>query len=235
MRSPWIVALASFIPGLGFAIQSKMREAAISFVVVMAMLFVFVLAPWEIVSRASCDLLGLVWIGQGYLAFDAARRASRLESGAAIQARQQMPLPSPPAGLPRSKRLSFRAHRAVEQQLNPGEHVEAAVFATAMAGLGSHALWGAAAGLASKQYYVALTGTDLVFIQLDLWGKPAEVTRWPRGQIKSASLSTGLLTDSLTFDYAEGKPIKLKLPRNQREEAALISTAFRAQPAGEVS
>jgi hypothetical protein len=235
MRNPWVVALASFIPGLGFAIQSKMREAAISFLVVVGILFLYLLAPWEIVYQTSCGLLVVVWIGQGYLAFDVARRALRLKSGAALQARQEMPLSSPPSDLPRSKRLSFRAHRAVEQQLQPGEHIEAAVFATSQVSLGSHALLGATAALAMKQYYVALTGSDLVFIQLDMWGKPAEIARRPRGQVDSAVFTTGLITDTLTVGFSEGKPIKLKLPRNQRDQATLISRAFRAQPRPEES
>jgi hypothetical protein len=78
-----------------------------------------------------------------------------------------------------------------------------------------------------KQYYVALTEADLVFIQLDLWGKPAEVTRRPRGQVNSAVFTTGLMTDTLTVDFSEGKPIKLKLPRSQRGEATTLSAAFR--------
>jgi hypothetical protein len=229
MRNPWIVALVSFVPGLGFAIQARMREAAVSFLLVVGLLIVYLLAPWEIVYQTSCGLLALLWIGQGYLAFDTARRAVRLESGAAQQARQSVPLPSPPPDLPRSKRLSFRARCTVEQQLQPGELIEAAVFATAPASLGSHALLGATAALAMKQYYVALTPTDLVFVQLDLWGKPAEVTRRPRGQIKSASFKTGLLTDTLRIDFSEGKPARLKLPRNQREEGTLISIPFRTQ------
>jgi hypothetical protein len=227
MRNPWVVALASFIPGLGFAIQSKMKEAAISFLLVVAMLFLYLLAPWEVVYQTSCGLLAFVWIAQGYLAFEAGRRALRLESGATLQARQEVPLPRPPTDLPRSKRLSFRARCAVEQQIQPGEHVEAAVFATSQAGLGSHALLGGTAALAMKQYYVALTEADLVFIQLDLWGKPAEVTRRPRGQVNSAVFTTGLMTDTLTVDFSEGRPIKLKVPRNQRGEATTLSAVFR--------
>jgi hypothetical protein len=226
MRNPLIVAVASLIPGLGFAIQSRMREAVISFILVIGLLFMYLVAPWDIVYQTSCGLLAFVWIGQGFLAFDSARRAIRLQSGASQQPRQQMPVPSPPPNIPRSKRLTFRAHRVIEQQLQPGEHIQAAVFATAPANVGSHVLLGATAALSMKQYHVALTEAELVFLQLDLWGKPAEVTRWARDQIKSACFSTGLLSDTLSLGLPERKPIKLKLPRNQGDEASIISGAF---------
>jgi hypothetical protein len=226
MTNPWVVALASVIPGLGFLVQAKIREAVISFAVVTGLVAVFLLTTSELAFQASCGLLPLVWIAQGYLAFSAARREARFQSGASERPREGTPLPSVPQNVPRSKRISFRARRTVEGQVQPGERVEAAVLGTARGGLSAQALFGAMGSLSAKQYSVGLTQTHLVLIQLDIWGKPAEITRKPRQQIKSASFSKGLLTDRLTLKPSQGGAIKLSLPRNQREEAEIIASAL---------
>jgi hypothetical protein len=227
--NPWIVALASLVPGLGFAIQAKMREAVLSFALVAGLFVVYFLAPWEIIYQVSCGLIFMAWIGQGYFAFNTARREIRVESRESQKPRQGLPLASPPPHLPRAKRISFRARQVSEQQLRPEEEVKAAVFGTAQPKLRSHVLLGAAAALTMKQYYVALTDTNVVFIQLDMWGKPAKITRQERTDVRSASFKKGFLSDNLILQLSEGKALKLQLVRDQQDEARIFAEELKRQ------
>jgi len=229
MRNPWIIALASVAPGLGFALMGRFRQAILSVLAVLALLVVCFVSRSQVLLQVSGGFMGLAWLGQAYLAFDEARRGARIARGEASAPQEQMPLAAAPPGTPRSERLSYRVRQAVEQQLLPGERFHDAVFALAPASLASHALLAAAGGLAMRQYYVALSDQNLVLIQLDMWGKPAEVRRHPRDQVRLASHKEGLLNDRLILDIGSSSPIRIQAPRSQRKHTVSIANGLRTQ------
>ena len=221
-----IVAIASLVPGLGFALQGNYKQAALSFLVIAGLLAVFLYAQLDYVAQFSCTLLGLVWIGQGYLAFDIARRDRRIQRGETAAPRQVMPLSSVPPDLPRSMRLSYRVRQTLEQQALPGEHLREVVYGTAMPTTKSHILFGAAAFYGVEQYYVGLSDDGLLLLHLDFWGKPAEVTRISKAQIKDVAFKKSLLSGRLDLQAEGVPPLRLTVPRVQREAAQAIAGAL---------
>jgi hypothetical protein len=223
MTDPRIVALASMVPGLGFAIQAKYRQAVTTILLFGALVLVFLYAPWEWLYQLSCTFLMLAWIGQGYLAYDGARRDRRIRQGEAVPPRQVMPVSAAPAGVPRGQRLKYQVRRTLEQQTLPGEHLKEVLFATAMPSFRSHLLYGLAAGFAARQHYIGLTRDGLLLLQLDFWGKPAEILRILRSDVTKASFRKGMVTGSLRIERQGDSPLHLQVPRVQWEAAQAIA------------
>ncbi|MBN2148870.1 MAG: hypothetical protein JW726_15895, partial [Anaerolineales bacterium] len=76
MNKPWMIALLSLIPGLGFWVLGQRRRAVGMFILFGAIAFMFYLFVRETVWKPLVDfssyIFWFVWIGQGVFAMDTA-------------------------------------------------------------------------------------------------------------------------------------------------------------------
>ena len=201
MMRTWQVGLLSLFPGVGLLALGERAWGIGVLVSFVALVFVYLFAPWQIVYELSCGLAVALWASQLTIAIAHSRRREarqrKLDGGLVQLARPPHQKSSPLATASRSQRAMHRAREAVSQQLLPGERLNLAVTCQAMPTLGSHILMGAAAFATMRQFYIGATERDLVLVELDLMGKPSEVRRCPLATAKLLESSDGLLTDTL--------------------------------------
>jgi len=212
--SPLLIGIASVIPGLGLWILGKRKHAVITGLVVLGTFFLFLFAPWEIIYNLSCNAMVFLWGMQIFYAVYDARMRTKIETGEMDAAKEAEAVDYIPAHIPRKEKIVYKAKEVVRQQLNSGEHLEAAVWSQTMSVL---------RGMSSyKQFYVGLLTHHLIFIGLDFMGKPASVKRVSIEQLKEVRVKQGFVTDLLILSFGENKPMKLKVPRNFRTEMELF-------------
>jgi len=221
MIRTWQVGLLSLVPGIGLLALGETAWGLGVFIGFVALVFVYLLAPWQIVYELSCGSAIVLWASQLTIAIAHARRRearqARLDAGQVNPARPPVVASKPPAGASRSEKLIHRAREALSQQLFPGEHLKVGITCQAMPTLASQFLMGAAAFATMRQFHIGATECDLVLVELDLMGRPSEVRRQPLAAVKVVESKDGLLVDTLVLDVGEPKTLRLQIPRLVRE------------------
>jgi hypothetical protein len=226
IRSPFIIGFLSIIPGLGFFVLEQPRHGFGAAGIVVGFFLVAFIIPEKQISSICFQIALLVWLGQIYYAYQAAKLIKRQESGDVVVPREIMPLPPPPPGLSYRERLAFRVRETVRQQLNPGEILIAAILGQTVISFQSHALLGTVAIFTRRQHYVALTKYALILIEQDMLGKSVDIKREMLCDIKSIEMKKGLFLDRLYFDFGNNEFLNLEVTFLLRSQTRMISTAF---------
>lgn len=213
MKSAWAVGLLSVVPGLGFLAIGQRRRGAVILGCFAALAALYLLAPWQIVYELSCGLGAALWAAQIVFAVTEVRRQARLEAGLTQAARPVADSLAPPPGASRADRVLHKAREAIAQQLQQGERVEAAITCQVMPSFRSRMLLGAAAFATMRVLHIGIAAGNLVILELDMMGRPAELRRHPRSAVRVLKSKQGLLTDQLVLDLGEARPVRLQVGR----------------------
>lgn len=229
MQSPFVIGVASIVPGLGFILLAKYRSAVNSFFIVVGLFVAGLFIASGIWSDIFIEFSALIWIGQIVYAVQTANIQKKREAGEIISPREATPLSPIPSNLSRGERLAFKIAETIRQQLQPGEILKDAVLAQIMPSMGQHVLWGAASMLSMKQYYLGTTNQGIVFLELDMFGKPFQINRVPAERIKSIEFKKDFLQDSLSIHLTDEKPLGFKVSYLLRKHTENMPRAFQSQ------
>lgn len=196
LQSPLVVSLASVVPGLGFLLLGKWKQALW---VWLALLGLFALYNFSAVG-SFWEALGLrffffVWFGQGFLAFQESRTTQALETGQLKAPKEITEYDAiTPANLPRHRRVLFKIQKYVQAQCDLGEQVQATLIG----------LTNTTYGLGTRQFAVGFTAKDLVVLDMGPYGKPIAVEKYPLDQTR-LKYKKGFLQDKVQFELP-GQP-----------------------------
>jgi hypothetical protein len=208
-KSPFIIGIASIIPGLGFWILGKKRLAGTAAVVVIGAYVIYVAAPWEFLYALSCNVAIIGWFLQIVYAVYEAQAIKKVTSGEMEAARPSERKIEIPADIPRREKLPYKAKEIIREQLDPGEIIQDAIMVFTMSYMrGASSM---------KQYYLGLLSDQLMLVGTDLFGKPVSVKRIPFYKIDQAKFKKGLINDQIILSVAGEKKIRLNINRIQRE------------------
>lgn len=102
--------------------------------------------------------------------------------------------------------------RAVLQENGaPGETVLCFTIGREMPSLWWHMLIGAFSAFMMKNYYVVFTNEKLWLMEINLSSQITHATPLPPGSFKVLKKKTGLLSSSVTLQYADGKKQKIDM------------------------
>jgi hypothetical protein len=208
MKSPIIISLASIIPGLGLWLIGKHRHAIIAAALVIGSLLVFILSPWPSLTGLSFNIALILWIMQGIYAGYEARLVKAIKSGNLQQAKEGIPIVSPPSDINRFEKEAFKAKEIVRQQIEIGETILDAIpayYMSVLKGAGSYRL-----------YYIGLLKNILAIIDTDFMGKPASIERIKIITIENITIKHGLLTDDLSIFIDPKRTFKVRVTRRLR-------------------
>jgi hypothetical protein len=71
-------------------------------------------------------------------------------------------------------------------------------------------MWGGAAMLSTKQYYLGITNQGLVLMELDLLGKPVDIKRISFDSVQAINFHKDFLNDNLEINLKGGNPLKVR-------------------------
>lgn len=191
LQSPLVVSLASVVPGLGFLLLGRWKQALW---VWLALLGLFALYNFSAVG-SFWELLGIrffffVWFGQGFLAFQEARMTRALETGQLKAAREITEYDAiVPANLPRPQRAIYKIQKYVQAQCDFGEQVQAALIGFSNANY----------RLGTCQFSVGFTAKNLVVLDMGPYGKPISVEKYPLDQTR-LKYKKGFLQDTVQLE-----------------------------------
>lgn len=212
MKSPWIIALLSFFPGLGLLTLGKARNAAIVFGLFMLLAGYGLFGPLGFFSDLMFNFAVAFWVIQIVYAFQAAKREELAGAADPRAAKPATPASKPVAGVGRPERMKLAALQVLEPQLEPKEALLAAVWGFDM---GNVWLFGS---FAMKQVCIGVTKDHLIRVQMDMMGKPYQVHRDGLRSVTSAWLKHGLIQDRLRIQVDGQKGNTYRVQRTQREE-----------------
>ncbi len=205
MQSPFVVGVASIVPGLGFVLLNKIRWAFNAFVMVFGLFLAGLFVASEFWGELFAQFSILAWIGQIYYAVQTAKRERKRALGQ-LDSVRDVPLISIPSALSHGDKLAYRSAETIRAQLLPGEVLKDAVFALIQPSMGQHMLLGIASMLSMKQYHIGLTNKHLVLLELDLLAKPSNFTRIQIDSLEAITYNKGTLNDRFIITLA-GKEV----------------------------
>lgn len=229
MRSNIGVAVASFIPGLGFILLGQVRRGVLFGAGFLALISMSLITPWPLIIQLSCMLAFLLWAGQIIFAVQTAQRMARFDHGLTSAPKPSLPHAPPPAGASRFEKIQHQARETVRNQLEPDEQLQHALMGHSSASLVSHVVIGPLEWLQSHQYYLGLTQKNLIFIERDPFGKPAEIRRAPMEQVNSVEMKSGRIQDQLILRLGGREQIKLTVNRAYRSETVAFEERLSAR------
>jgi len=222
MKKPWMIGLLSIIPGLGLVVLGEFLKGLGVFILT-CLAFMCLFVPWEIFVGIGLALGLILWGVQLWYAVVVAQRLYRAEAGLGLPVRQVEAAPIPPgASLEELRHQKIRD--TVMGLLAPDEHLNVAVngstgvrafslFDIIFALLGGTAL----SGEKVRQLYLGITDNELVLIETDAFGKPSRLQRIAFNEVSILKFKEHMLSDELTIDIGEGKPLQLAVGRPLRQ------------------
>lgn len=215
MRKPWVVGLASIIPGLGYIILGKTRQGLILFLLIGVSIFFAWLSPWENLTITIATLVLIAWITQGYYAVVYAQRQVKAEAGLELPVRQ-IPTAPPPQGASLGEKHLHKVRQTVLPLLQPGENLKVAIEGRT----GTTSLLWTLLGAPSmniRVVYLGITDQNLIFIKTDRLGKPEDLQRIPFSQVGRANSKEGQLSDWVDLKISGTNPLRIEVPRSSRD------------------
>jgi hypothetical protein len=224
MYTPWLVGLVSIIPGLGFWLIHQRRRALGAIILVIGFFVIYYLAShfswWQPLIQFFRYVAFTLWVGQMVFAADTARLINERAKKPSKAVRRSGWENTTPPGLNRRQRFIYRTRALVNQQLDNGDKLIAAVMGTYLAERKD----GVSIQFPMRTRYVGLTDRIILQIELDLLGDPMLVERLPIEGVKKADFRQGILTDALRIELNEDKIIEMKVPFQLREETKVMAS-----------
>jgi len=215
MKKPWVVGLASIIPGLGYIILGKTRQGLILFLLIGASVFFAWLSPWENLTITIATLVLIAWITQGYYAVVYAQRQVKAEAGLELPVRQ-IPTTPPPQGASLGEKHLHKVRQTVLPLLQPEEGLKVAIEGRT----GTTSLLWTLLGAPSmniRVVYLGIAEQNLIYIKTDRLGKAEELQRIPFSQVTKASSKEGQLSDWVELQIGGNSLLRVEVPRSSRE------------------
>ena len=198
MTHPIIVGLISIIPGLGFLLFRRYRQAVFIFVLIVGLLLISVFSPWQGLSELLFLLALVFWIMQISMAVrmtQAIKSNNNEYISASIENVEEIQIPP---DLSRKEKGIFKIRETLRQQLGSGEKFVEGIQATK--------------GTYGGQYYLGLSDKNLIIVELDLFSKPLYVKRIALSDVEKVRRKKGVISDTLVFSLRNAKPIKFEIP-----------------------
>ena len=217
MNQPWLIGIASLIPGLGFWLMGQRQRAAQAFAAVMLagiIAYVFSqVAPTPPLREASWNILYFAWIMQGYLAVGTARLLQkRAKNPNAAAKGTAVSLETDGKG---DESKVERIYTYVTEELDEGEALLTAFEANIPAW--EEKSWGRVQD-PFRTCYVGLTKKEMLILEVDFSGIPMTVERIPREHVEKISFKPGWRGDTIILDVVDGAPMTIRVPALFREE-----------------
>lgn len=213
MKSPWVVALLSLFPGLGFLVLGKVRNAVVAFGLFVLLAGYWLFIPPGLFADLIFNLAFLCWLIQIVYAFQVARREQYSRMADPRAAKPAASTTKPLAKVKAADRLRLAALQVLEPQLEPKESLLGAVVGLDM---GNIWLFGS---FSMKQFFIGATKDHLIRVQMDMMGKPYQVFRDTLDSVSLAWLKHGLIQDRLRIQVQGKKGTTYRVPRTQRDES----------------
>jgi hypothetical protein len=221
MTTPIVVQLASLVPGLGFWLLGKWKEAIITELVVLISALFFFQSASSTASQVGFFTGVFTWVVSANIANYEARILKKIKTENYQKARDVKNLPAPTTNIKRSERYAYKWEQMLKRQLDPGEHLVEFISATQRSFLGRMTTTGF--------YRLVLLENSLMFVILSIFNKPEIFRKVPFGKIESVEYKHGLVSDTLKICLQSEKAIKLQVARTERERADMIVDRIRSR------
>ncbi len=203
-----IVGFISIIPGLGFWLFRRYRQALFIFVLVVGLLLFSVFSPWEGLNELLFIMALYFWYMQISMAVRMAQAIKFSNNELTLALIENVEGIQIPTDLSRKEKMVFRIRETLGQQLEFGEKfVE-----------GIHAMRGMYGG----QYYLGISDKNLIIIEIDFFSKPLYVKRFVLSDVEKIQHKRGIINDSLVFSLKNSKPMKFDIPYTYKDKIFLI-------------
>ena len=209
-QSQLIIGVASLVPGLGYLLLKKWKNALITWGLLLLFALAFFFSPPESTfQQISAQLFFIVWIGQIVLAINSLK-PKKIELGNYLSiAKPYYTKVKIPTNTPLRKRGYYKSKEILSAQLEKNETLQAMVPALdrALMGFGTH------------QYLLGITHRHFLFVDMGFSGQPKTIGRIPFSQLKNSSYHKSILMDKISIKVQESEKVyKFYISFSFREE-----------------
>ncbi|MBT3337878.1 MAG: hypothetical protein HN855_17165 [Anaerolineae bacterium] len=196
-QSPLIIGLTSLIPGLGYLLLKKWKNAIVTWGLLLLFAKMFFLSPVEgLFQQISAQLFFMVWIGQIIFSVNLARPPKEALDAHISPAKKINPAKIKiPARTPFRKRGLYKAKEIFAAQLEKNEYLQTMLpgLDKAMMGIGAH------------QYLLGITHRYLIFLDMGFSGRPKTIEKIPFSKIENITYTKRIMMDKIAIEIKEKK------------------------------
>lgn len=218
MKSPYVIAVLSLIPGLGFIFLRRIKVGLLVWLLEGLGAWIFLASSSVVLAALGIIVVVATWVLQLHYAIQIAKREDRRRK----TAEASLHVYRNGEGTREDEQVS--ADSIIQPYLAPEEHLLASA-------VGMRPQPG---GLGRQQFAVGVTHGDLIIVRLRPWGMADTIERIPLNRVSASHLEEGTLTDEIELQV-EGEAEPRAFYFYPISRALVITIAEALESGGEAS